>query len=92
VAQEQYALAVVAMVSAVVAAFLYLRIVVAMYFDGNEYGGEFAELAGPPVRVPAGAMLALGLAVAGTFWLGVLPDAATDLAGEAVAELVAFGR
>lgn len=92
VAEGQYVLAVIAMVSAVVAAFLYLRIVVAMYFDGNEYGGEFAELAGPPVRVPAGAMLALGLAVVGTFWLGIVPDAATDLAGEAVAELVAFSR
>jgi NADH-quinone oxidoreductase subunit N len=92
VEQGQYALAVIAMVSAVVAAFLYLRIVVAMYFDGNEYGGEFAELSGPPVRVPAGAALALGLAVLGTFWLGILPDAATDVAGEAVAQLVAFGR
>lgn len=92
VAEGQYVLAVIAMVSAVIGAFLYLRIVVAMYFDGNEYGGEFAELAGPAVRVPAGAALALALAVVGTFWLGILPDAATDVAGEAVAQLVAFGR
>ena len=92
VEEGQYALAVIAMVSAVIGAFLYLRIVVAMYFDGNEYGGEFAELAGPPVRVPAGAALALGLAVVGSLWLGILPDAATDVAGEAVAQLVAFGR
>jgi hypothetical protein len=42
--------------------------------------------------VPAGAALALALAVVGTFWLGILPDAATDVAGEAVAQLVAFGR
>ena len=92
VEEGQYALAVIAMVSAVIGAFLYLRIVVAMYFDGNEYGGEFAELAGPRVRIPAGAALALGLAVIGTLWLGILPDAATDVAGEAVAQLVAFGR
>ncbi len=92
VEEGQYALAVIAMVSAVIGAFLYLRIVVAMYFDGNEYGGEFAELAGPKVRIPAGAALALGLAVIGTLWLGILPDAATDVAGEAVAQLVAFGR
>jgi len=90
--QGQYALAVIAMVSAVVAAFLYLRIVVAMYFDGNTYGGESAELAGPRVRVPAGAALALTVAVVGTFWLGILPDAATDVAGEAVAQLVAYGN
>lgn len=89
--QEHYVLAVVAMVSAVVAAFLYLRIVVAMYFDGNEYGGESASLAGPPVRMPASAALALGLAVVGTFWLGLMPDFATDVAGDAVAQLVAFG-
>ena len=59
VEEGQYALAVIAMVSAVIGAFLYLRIVVAMYFDGNEYGGEFAELAGPqgadPRRRSAGA-------------------------------------
>ena len=90
VEEGQYALAVIAMVSAVIGAFLYLRIVVAMYFDGNEYGGESAELAGPKVRIPAGAALALGLAVAGTLWLGILPDAATDVAGDAVAQLVAF--
>ena len=59
VAEGQYVLAVIAMVAAVIGAFLYLRIVVAMYFDGNEYGGEFAELAGParadPRRSCAGA-------------------------------------
>lgn len=92
VEEGQYVLAVIAMVSAVVAAFLYLRIMVAMYFDGNEYGGEFAEFAGPKLRVPAGAMLALAIAVVGTFWLGILPDAATDVAGDAVAQLVAFSR
>ncbi len=88
--QGQYVLAVIAMVSAVIGAFLYLRIIVAMYFDGNEYGGAEAELAGPPVRMPAGAAIALGLAVLGTLWLGIMPDAATDVAGEAVAQLVAF--
>lgn len=92
VEQGQYALAVIAMVSAVVAAFLYLRIVVAMYFDGNTYGEEPVELAGPAVRVPGMAVVALALAVAGTFWLGILPDAATDVAGDAVAQLIAFGR
>lgn len=90
--QGQYVLAVIAMVSAVIGAFLYLRIIVAMYFDGNEYDGEPAVMAGPRVNMPTGAAIALGLAVLGTLWLGILPDAATDVAGEAVAQLVAFGR
>lgn len=90
VAEGNYVLAVVAMVSAVVAAFLYLRIVVAMYFDGNVYGGESAALAGPPVRVPAAAGVALFVAVAGTLWLGILPGTITGVASDAVAQLVAM--
>jgi NADH-quinone oxidoreductase subunit N len=86
----QYVLAVIAMLSAVVSAFVYLRIVVAMYFAGNTYGGETAELAGPAVRVPAAAGVALALAVVGTLWLGILPGAATSVANDAVAQLVAF--
>ena len=78
------------MVSAVISAFLYLRIVVAMYFDGDVYGDELAELAGPKVTVPVGAGLALGLAVLGTLWLGIVPGPITQLANDAVAQLVAF--
>lgn len=92
VAEGQYVLAVIAMVSAVVSAYLYLRIVVAMYFAGNTYGGESATLAGPPVRVPAAAGVALAIAVVGTLWLGIVPGSATQVAGDAVAQLVAFGR
>ncbi|HTN99657.1 MAG TPA: NADH-quinone oxidoreductase subunit N [Microthrixaceae bacterium] len=88
--QGQYALAVVAMVSAVVAAYLYLRLVVAMYFDGNVDGEAPAELAGPAPRIPVGAALALGIAVIGTLWLGIIPGTATRVANDAVAELVAF--
>ena len=84
--EGQYALAVIAMVSAVVAAFLYLRIVVAMYFAGD---GD-AELAGPKVRVPAGAAIALTVAVVGTLWLGIVPGTVTRVANDAVAQLVAF--
>lgn len=83
-------LALIAMVTAVIAAFLYLRIVVAMYFDGNEDGEAPAELAGPPIRIPAGAAIALGISVVGTLWLGVLPGLASGWANDAVARLVAF--
>ena len=85
-----YVLGVVAMVSAVIAAFLYLRIVVAMYFDGNEYGGESAVLAGPKIRVPVAAAIAIGIAALGNLWMGVLPGVASSLAHDAVAQLVAF--
>ena len=90
-AEGQWVLAVIAMVSAVVAAYLYLRIVVAMYFAGNDEGAEPATLAGPAVRIPAGAGLALAIAVAGTLWLGILPDQITSIARDATAQLVAFG-
>lgn len=86
-----YVLAVLAMVIAVIAAYLYLRIVVAMYFDGNEYNGETASLAGPKVRIPVGAGIALAVAVVGTLWLGIIPGAVTDLTGDAIAQLVALG-
>jgi NADH-quinone oxidoreductase subunit N len=85
-----YVLGVIAMVTAVVAAYLYLRIVVAMYMDGNEYGGETAEFAGPKIRVPVAAGIAIGIAALGNLWMGVLPGVASSLAHDAVAQLVAF--
>ena len=88
VVQGQYPLAVIAMVASVVAAYLYLRLVVSMYFAG-EVGDE---LAGPTVRVPVGAGLALGVAVIGTLWLGLLPGTITGVANDAVAQLVAFSN
>lgn len=88
-----YVLAVIAMVSAVIAAFLYLRIVVAMYFAGGDDHGETPEMVDPPARpVPAGAFIALGIAVIATLWLGIVPDSVTSVANDAVARLVAFQR
>ena len=55
--------------------------------------GWFSEntwLAGPKVTVPVGAGLALAIAVVGTFWLGILPGPVTQVANDAVAQLVAF--
>lgn len=77
--------AVIAMLTAVVSAFMYLRLVAAMYFA--EPSG-----AGVRVRVPAATGLALALTVAGVLVLGVVPGPVTDLAGDAVAQLVAPGR
>jgi len=68
VESNSYALAIIAMMSAVVSAFLYLRVVVAMYMTDEE-----AET-GPAVRIPLGAGIALGLAVIFTIGIGILPQ------------------
>jgi NADH-quinone oxidoreductase subunit N len=81
---SSYGLAIIAMVTAVIAAFVYLRVVVAMYMSDEE-----AE-ARPPVVVPFGAGLALTLAVGITVVVGVLPWLITDVAQDAVPVLVAL--
>jgi NADH-quinone oxidoreductase subunit N len=85
---ESYALAVIAMVTAVVSAFLYLRIIVAMYFSGDEVEGD-AATGRSRVAVPWGAALSLGVAVAVTLAVGVLPDLVSDVADDAIPVLVA---
>lgn len=73
-------LAVIAMLSAVIAAFLYLRIVVAMYMtDESATEPASAGQAAPGGRtarlpVPFGAKLALGLAFVATLLFGFLPE------------------
>jgi len=81
--RESYALAIIAMVASVVAAFIYLRVIVAMYLS------EAPEGAGERVRVPWTAGLALLVAVVFTIGAGVLPDRVVDFAHDAVPSLVA---
>jgi NADH-quinone oxidoreductase subunit N len=82
---RSYVLAVIAMVSAVVSAYLYLRVVVAMYMTDDEAGAA----AGPTVRIPPGAAIALGLALAFTLVVGILPDRVVHWADRAIPVLVA---
>ena len=42
------------------------------------------------IKVPVGASIALVIAVVGTLWLGIVPGAVTNVANDAVAQLVAF--
>ncbi|MCU1377160.1 MAG: proton-translocating NADH-quinone oxidoreductase, chain [Acidimicrobiales bacterium] len=84
---HSYALALIAMLSSVVSAFLYLRIVVAMYMTDEE-GAE----PGPRVRVPLGAGVALGLAVAFTVVVGILPQQVVHWADRAIPVVLASGR
>jgi NADH-quinone oxidoreductase subunit N len=81
---NSYALAIIAMLSSVVSAFLYLRVVVAMYLVDI----DDAEL-GPRVRIPVGAAVALTVAVVGTLGIGILPNKVVDLAERAVPVVLA---
>ena len=71
VSVESYALAVAAMLAAVIAAFLYLRIMVSMWLS------DPADDA--PVSVSKSAGLAITLAVATTLIIGILPSQLLNL-------------
>jgi NADH-quinone oxidoreductase subunit N len=101
---DSYALALIAMLSAVVAAFVYLRITVAMYMSDESEGGEAADDADAagavspapapapvPVPVPPAAALALAVAVAFTLVVGILPSPVVDFARDAVPVLLTTG-
>jgi NADH-quinone oxidoreductase subunit N len=78
-------LAAVAMLSAVIAAFLYLRIAVSMYMaDPGEEGA-------PQVAIPAGAAIALTLCVIVTIGAGFWPGAIAEMARDAVPVLTSLG-
>ncbi len=80
---RSYWLAVAAMVTAAVSAFLYLRIVLSMYL--GESGDESADQ-GSPVH-PAAA-LAIGIALVITVGFGLVPGPIDELARDAVPHLV----
>jgi NADH-quinone oxidoreductase subunit N len=82
-------LALVAMLSAVISAYMYLRIVLAMYTGPDE--GEDVEPAPRParLRIPAAAAIALIVAVVATVGIGLVPDPLTKTARDATPELVA---
>ena len=78
--ESQWVLAVAAMISAVISAYLYLRVIVAMYFEDGEIS--------PAVRVPRMAAVAIGVAVVVTVVVGVVPRPLERLTEEAVPEFV----
>ncbi|HPB45335.1 MAG: NADH-quinone oxidoreductase subunit N [Microthrixaceae bacterium] len=84
-----WAIAIVAMVSATISCFLYLRIVASMFFiGGGDHGDEPLELEGPPVRVPVSAALSLAIALVITVGMGVLPGIVSGWSGDAEPALV----
>ncbi|HUH08004.1 MAG TPA: hypothetical protein VML96_09375, partial [Egibacteraceae bacterium] len=74
----QTELVVVAVVSSVIAAFFYIRVIVAMFMED-----EPAEAAGLPLPTDAGANVGLAAAAAGVVVLGVLPGGLVELARQA---------
>ena len=79
---RSYVLAVLAMLSSVIAAFLYLRIIVNMYMTDDA-----DDEARPPIRIPATAAIGLGLTLAFTVVVGFLPGLVVDFARDAAATL-----
>lgn len=83
----------VAMLSAVVSAFLYLRIVLSMYAGSDDDAASESDStdAAPVrrVRVPVAAGLAIVLSLAATVGLGLVPDPLTHTARDATPDLVA---
>jgi NADH-quinone oxidoreductase subunit N len=75
-------LAIIAMVTSVVAAFLYLRIIVSMYMASP------VDAAARKIRVPTGAAVTLGLCLFVTVAVGLFPGKLTDWTGEGRAVLV----
>jgi len=85
---QNWSLAVIAMVSAVISAFVYLRIVVTMFFAADDEIDPTASA----IRVPRAAAAALVLAVMGTLAMGLVPQPFRKLADDATPVLVADGR
>ena len=77
-----YAVAAAAMLGAAIAAFVYLRLLVAMYLDDDQAADTH------PVVVPVGARMVIGLAAAGVLFVGLVPGPLVDLSRDAIPVLV----
>ena len=77
---HSYALAVVAMLAAVIAAFLYLRIIVSMFLEEGDAPGE-------AVALPLGTALAVGASALFTLWVGFFPGWLLRVAREAASRV-----
>ncbi|HEV7722522.1 MAG TPA: NADH-quinone oxidoreductase subunit N [Iamia sp.] len=85
-------LGLVAMLTAVISAFLYLRIVLSMYAGTDDASADEAAAVEAPVRriqVPLLAKITIGLALVATVGLGIVPDPLTKTARDATPDLIA---
>jgi len=89
IAADAVWLAIIAMVSSVVAAYLYLRIIVAMYMSGSVEDGTLpVPDKSARIRVPLAAGVALGVCLLVTIGAGIFPGPVTDFATESTPALV----
>jgi len=88
---DSWPLAITAMVSAVIAAFLYLRITVSMYMGDEEEPVPDEAVTTPARRlpIPFGAGLALAVSFAVTLYVGFLPSSLADTSHDAVPTVTA---
>jgi NADH-quinone oxidoreductase subunit N len=92
VQSDSYWLAVVAMLVAVVAAFVYLRIRVSMWLEGGDtLEGPERVAARATLPIPFGTAVVLIVTVGFTLVFGLWPDPVVQLARDAVPALVAAG-
>lgn len=86
---HSYWLAIVALVSAVASAFLYLRLVILMTMSADEHGVESDEvMAAPRIRVPFIAGMGLALCLVVTLGVGIFPSTVFKSAGRGQPALV----
>ena len=84
-------LAIVGMVSAVISAFLYLRIVVAMFMSGGDDGDDGAEVPrSARIHVPATAGIALVVCAIASIAFGLFPDVLVRPAEKGVPAVVSL--
>jgi NADH-quinone oxidoreductase subunit N len=83
VQSRSYALALIAMLAAVIAAFFYLRVILVMFSPAEDAEGAEAAPVTTRLRVPFGVGLVLVSAVAFTLVAGILPDVFVRFAREA---------
>jgi NADH-quinone oxidoreductase subunit N len=87
VSERSYWLAAVAMVSSVVAAFLYLRIIIVMYLSEDE-PSTVPVAVSERIAIPFGAGLALAICAFVTVGFGIFPGSLTDAAAKSQPALV----
>jgi NADH-quinone oxidoreductase subunit N len=74
VEERSYAIAIIAMVAAVIAAFLYLRIMVSVWLSGSTATTDQTDgVPDPTLRIPLGAGVAIGAAAIFTVGVGIVP-------------------
>ena len=89
VSAHSYALALIAMLSAVISAFLYLRIITTMYTSPDTSDEAEAAPRPPRLPVPAAARIALFITVVVTIGIGVIPGPLHDASRHAVPPIAA---